>query len=270
MLRPAAAIVVSLVLFGAVPGLARPAAPEMGVLIERISQALGGADGGRLALEREDQLEFVFRRTIRNSITRKELTADHRFVAAGEGRQRLDIRMQDGKGKDSAVVVDGAAAWVIADGEAHDIDAASASSRLLEFAPARLFSVPLSLATDGRQILGDAALEVAGRIDDSGQSRFVLVGKDAEGNETARLEVDARNYLPLEVAFQSRSGEVVYRYGDYREVSDGLVVPFEREFLRNGIRVSRTEVSRLGFRAGDDPDRFDRSVLTLKPLKPAK
>lgn len=264
------AAVIAVCLLVSVPSLATPAAPEMSVLIQRISQALGGSDGGRTVLDRQKQFDFVFRRTIRDSITRKELTADHRYTVVAEGRQRLDIRMKEGEGKDSAVVLDGDAAWVIADGEAHDIEVATAASRLREFAPERLFSVPLSLATDGRQILGDAALTVAGRVDDSGTSRFVLVGKDSEGNETARLEVDARNYLPLEVAFQSRSGEVVYRYGDYREVADGLVVPFEREFLRNGIRVSRTEVTRLGFRAGDDPDRFDRSILKLKALKPAK
>ncbi|MCP4872185.1 MAG: hypothetical protein GY898_26075 [Proteobacteria bacterium] len=269
MLRASAAVI-ALLLIAAVPSFATPAAPEMSVLIQRISQALGGADGGRVVLEKQGQFEFVFRRTIRDSITRKELTADHRYVFVADGQERLDIRMKKGEGTDSAVVLNGDAAWVIAEGEAHDIDPATADSRLREFAPERLFSVPLSLATDGRQILGDAALTVAGRVDESGQSRFVLVGKDSEGNETARLEVDARNYLPLEVAFQSRSGEVVYRYGDYREVADGLVVPFEREFLRNGIRVSRTEVTRLGFRAGEDLDRFDRSVVKLKALKPSK
>jgi hypothetical protein len=221
-----------------------------------------------VVLDEAGQIDFIFRRTIRDSITRKELTADHRYVVMADGRQRLDIRMQAGEGKDSAVVLDGDHAWVITGGEAHDVDATTAASRLREFAPHRLFSVPLALASDGRQILGDAALTVVGRVDDRGQSRFVLVGRDGEGNETARLEVDARNYRPIEVAFQSRSGEVVYRYSDYREVADGLVVPFEREFLRNGIRVSRTVVSRLGFRPGDDRVRFDRSIVSLKALKP--
>ncbi len=266
MPRRAAAFVVVLLLVAA-PTSAGPAAPEMSVLIERISRALGGPQGGGAVLEAERELEFVFDRTIRDSVTRKELTARHRYVVAGADRIRLDIRIRKGDGQDSAVVLDGDDAWVVADGAAHDADASTVRTRLGEFAPGRLFSVPLALATDGRQILGDAALSVAGRVDDAGQSRFILVGQDADGKETARLEVDARNYLPLEVAFASRSGEVVYRYGDYREVADGLVVPFEREFLRNGIRVSRTIVHRLGFRTSEDPARFDRSVVSLKKLK---
>lgn len=244
---------------------APPAAPEIGVLIERISRALGGPDGGRAVLEAEAELEFVFRRTVRDAITTKELTADHRYVVARGGR-RLDIRMVKGDGTDSAVVVEGEEAWVISGGALHEADASLVLPRLEEFSPSRIFSVPLALATEGRQILGDAELAVVGRVDDHGKSRFILVGQDEAGVETARLEVDARTYRPIEVAFRSPSGEVVYRYDDYREIAPGLVVPFSREFLRNGNRVSRTDISRLGFRAPADPARFDRGVLALAPL----
>ena len=59
---------------------------------------------------------------------------------------------------------------------------------------------------------------------------------------------------------------MLYRYDDYREVVPGLVVPFEREFLRNGNRVDRTVVSRLGFRVAEDAARFDPDRLVLEPL----
>ncbi len=249
----------------AVPSQGAPAAPEIGVLIERISRALGGPEGGRGVLDGKAELEFAFRRTVRDAITTKEVTADHRYVVERAGR-RLDIRMVDGEGTDSAVVVHGEEAWVVAGGKKHDADPALVLARLEEFSPGRIFSVPLALATEGRQILGDAELAVVGRIDDAGKSRFILVGQDEEGVETARLEVDARTYRPVEVAFRSPSGEVVYRYADYREVEPGLVVPFEREFLRNGNRVSRTVVSRLGFRVPADPVRFDADALRLSPL----
>jgi len=244
-----------------------PPAPEISVLIERISLALGGSEGGREVLESQNELDFVFRRTVRDSITTRELTADHRLVMRrSDGQLRLDIRMVEGSGKDSAAVVDGDAAWVLVGGALHEAEADVVEGQLREFSPARLFSVPLALASEGRQILGDAALTVAGRVDDRGKARFILVGLDASGMETARLEVDARSYRPLEVAFRSPSGEVVYRYGDYREVAEGLIVPFEREFLRNGIRISRTEVYRLGLRIPADARRFDREERDLPKL----
>ena len=244
--------------------LAGPAAPEIGVLIGRISQALGGAEGGAPVLSAQEEIDFLFRRTVRDAVTTKELTADHRYVSLDSGaRLRLDIRMVDGDGKDSAAVVDGDAAWLLVDGDKHGAQADVVAGRLAEFSPARLFSVPLALASEGKQILGDAALSVVGRVDDKGKGRFILLGTDADGNETARLEVDAHSYQPLEVAFRSPSGEVVYRYGDYRQVAPGLIVPFEREFLRNGIRISRTEVKRLALHVPDDPSRFDPESRSL-------
>jgi hypothetical protein len=249
---------------------AGPPAPEIGVLISRISQALGGPEGGAGVLDGQEEVEFVFRRTVRDAVTTKELTADHRYVVLdGGARQRLDVRMHEGEGKNSAIVVEADAAWVIADGQLHEAERDAVAGRLAEFAPARLFSVPLALAAEGEQILGDAALSVVGRVDDRGKSRFILVGTDADGTETARLEVDARTYRPLEVAFRSPSGEVVYRYDDYREIAPGLIVPFEREFLRNGIRISRTVVQRLALRVPADPDRFDRETLALPKLRTA-
>jgi hypothetical protein len=242
-----------------------PAAPEIGVLIERISLALGGGKGGARVLSKANELEFIFDRTVRDSTSRKEWKASHGYIVAdGGSRRRLDLRVAGDKGVDSASVVVGTEAWLIVDGEAHDLEVAAADARMSEFSPARLFSVPLALAAEGRQILGDAALEVAARVDDGGKARFILVG--GEGDDSVRLEVDARSYLPLEVAFKSPSGDVAYRYGRYKEVSKGLVVPFEREFHRNGILVSKTSVSRFRLEAPQAATLFDRSHLKLPAL----
>lgn len=261
---PTLLLLLSLLLPATAWAQAGPAAPEIGVLIERISLALGGARGGSRVLDAAPELHFVFERTVRDSTTRQDWTAVHGYAVLPGGRRRLDLRVRGDKGVDSAAVVDGEAAWVIVDGEAHDLEPAAAEARMNEFTPARLFSVPLALAAEGRQILGDAALEVAARVDEGGNARFILVG--GEGEDSVRLEVDARTYLPLEVAFKSPSGDVAYRYGRYKEVSKGLVVPFEREFHRNGILVSKTSVTRFKLQGPDDPALFDRSQVALKSL----
>jgi hypothetical protein len=245
--------------------IAAPAAADdvtdQASLAHGVSDALGD---GAPKLASAATLDFVFERTVRDSLTTKETTAVHRYVRSGPRRQRLDIRVTGGV--DSAAIIDGAAAWVVVDGKAHDAEAAAVGSRLPEFAPERIFSVPLALATEGPRILGADALAFDEQVDDAGQRRFVLVGRDAEGAETARLEVDARSLLPLQVAFESPSGFVVYRYDDYRQVAPGLMLPFRREFLRNGIRISTTIVRRLDLDGDPADGLFDRANLALGPL----
>jgi hypothetical protein len=115
-------------------------------------------------------------------------------------------------------------------------------------------------------MLGDAALTLAGRVNDAGSARFILVGTGSDGKETARLEVDARSYRPAEVAFRSAGGDIVYRYADYREVSPGLIIPYRREFLRNGILLSSTEVLRFEINGKVDDSFFDPSQTSLPAL----
>jgi len=258
-------LTISLFLLLAPPLSAAPVSDQKS-LAEGVSDALGE---GAPRLAQATTLDFVFERTVRDSVSTKETTAVHRYLrAAGSRRQRLDIRVSGGT--DSAAVIDGDAAWLIVDGKHHDADVAAVAARLPEFAPERIFSVPLALATEGTRILGVEALSFGEEVDDAGKRRFVLVGTDGDGKETARLEVDARTLLPLQVAFESPAGFVVYRYRDYREVAPGLTLPFEREFLRNGIRISTTRVRRLSLDGAADESSFDPAATKLGPLpKPA-
>ena len=260
----AAATLLSLVLVTA-PSPARAAdVPPLDALVGRISMSLGGADGGAVVLQKAAAFDLVFRRTFKDSHSRDEVTADHRYLWLDRGkRRRLDIRMVDGDGKDSASVITPEEAWLLVDGGVHAVDVEAATAQLTEFDPLRLYSVPFALGAEGRQILGAASLSAAEKDGD----RFVLIGRDEEGAETSRLEVDARTYRPVVVQFHSSSGEVEYRYGDYREVVDGLLVPFEREFWRNGPRISRTEVSRFRLKAPQDiSNLFDRAASELSGL----
>jgi hypothetical protein len=252
----------------ATPAFAQPAGvPPLTALTERISLALGGTAGGANALASAEEFEFVYRRTLREVLSDDELTADHAFVSEAKGtRARLDIRVVRGKGKDSATLLDADAAHLITEGKAHSVPVESVRSRLAEFGPGHLFSVPLALASDGRRLLGDTDLAVQEKLVDNAGSRIVLVALDDAGEETARIEVDARTYRPVAVSFRSPAGQVAYRYGDYREVAPGLIVPFEREFSRNGRTVSVTKVLRFRLKAPSSPARFDPSATALPPI----
>lgn len=242
-------------------------APEVDVLIERVSLALGGERGGSRVLEKVKVIDFVYRRSVKESSSGRKVTARHRFLrVASDGRARLDIRIDSGKGKNSATIIKDGSAYLLVDESVHEVPVGAVESRLSEFSPARLFSVPLALAADGPQMLGDAALTLAGRVNEGGDSRFILVGTGSDGKETARLEIDARSYRPVEVAFRSAGGDIVYRYDDYREVKPGLVIPFRREFIRNGILLSTTEVLRLEIDGKLDVSVFDTSTADLARL----
>ena len=251
-------------------GLAVAETPPLDALVGRISMSLGGPTGGLAALDGFEAVELVFRRTVKDSHSRKKITADHRYVELGDQR-RIDVRIIDGEGKDSAAVLSDTS-WLIVEGGVHEVERSAIEAQMGEFDPRRLWSVPFALAAEGRQILQAASLEVTGQeTDDAGREILVMVGRDEEGSETSRLEVDAKSYRPIRVQFVSSSGQVEYRYSDWRDVKDGLVVPFSREFLRNGSRVSRTDVTQFKLVEPKDRTRlFDREVTTLEPVPAPK
>lgn len=249
------------------PSGAAPEPPSIQHVVEQVARSLGGREGGRAALLQAKELDFVFRRTVRDVLTGKELVADHRFVAMDAGdRIRLDIRIVSGDGKDSGTVVTPDRAWVVAEGARHEISSGNPRSRLGEFAPSRIFSVPFALGADGAELLGDAAIDVVGWTGEGADRRLLLLGRDAAGEESARLELDAARMWPVRVSFVSTGGQVVYRYADYREIAPGLVVPFERELLRNGQRVSSIKVLRLKLDVRDGAGLFDPELSTLPAI----
>ncbi len=238
--------------------------PKLGVVAQRVSQALGGQRGGMAQLERAGELDFVFVREVRDSWSRKPIVASHRLLRMRGGAQlRLDVRVSGDEGVDSASVIDDSAAWVLAEDEKHDADPAALRSRLAEFSPERLFAVPLSLADGARDLLFEVSLRVTRQSPENG-GQLVLVGEGDDAGDT-RIVLDA-NYRPVEVAFRSLSGPVIYRYDDYREVAPGLIIPFIREFHRNGKRVERTTVRRFWLHARTSGDLFNPEKVKLGPL----
>ena len=238
--------------------------PKLGVVAQRVSQALGGQRGGMAQIDRARELDFVFVREVRDSWSHKTVVANHRLLLMKGGtRLRLDVRVNGDEGVDSASVIDGSSAWVLAEDEKHDADPGALRSRLAEFSPERLFAVPLSLADGARDVLFEANLRVTRRSPEDG-GQLVLVGEGTDAGDT-RIVLDA-NYRPVEVAFRSLSGPVMYRYDDYREVAPGLIIPFIREFHRNGKRVERTTVRRFWLHARTSGDLFNPEKVKLGPL----
>lgn len=242
------------------------AAPEPSVeeTIESISAALGGEAAGGEVLASAPGLDFVFERTVRVSHSNEELKVLHRYQRAREtGRRRLDIRMLDGDGTDSATVITDSAAWLVVDGERIDVDAAAAGTRLKEFSPELLFSVPLALAADGHKLLGGANLVISEGQDAEGAPAWLLVSREDDGAERARLVVGREDFLPRSVAFRSPAGNVEFLYADYRQLAPGLRLPFRREFRRNGVRISATRVLRFVLEPVASVQDFDPGVLEL-------
>jgi hypothetical protein len=260
----AASVVLCGVVLSSPEAVAGESVPKLSLLVERLGQSLGGPRGGLQVLKRAPEIDFVFHRVVRDAQSRQDIEAEHRLLRLGNGdRLRLDVRVKGDDGIDSASVIAGSEAWVVAEGERHEAEAPAMRSRLAEFAPERLFSVPLTLATEAAALIGDAALEVSREGGELGD-RFVLRG----GNEDSpvRIELSAATYRPLLIAFRSLSGDVVYHYEDYREVAPGLILPFVRELHRNGLRVSRTTVRRLGLKARSAGDLFLPGSTQLTPL----
>jgi hypothetical protein len=243
-------------------------APPLDDVVARMKAALGGGPGHQ-SLQDGTPIDFAFRRSVRDVLTGKVLTADHRYVVADGGTSlRLDIRIIEGEGVDSATVVRGDRAWLFTAAGRNDVAPEIARSRLLEFAPQHLFSVPLAIAADAEGLVADASMAVLGHVDDGGRRRLILTGRDEDGLERARLELDAATSLLSVVAFVSPAGHVQYRYADYREITRGLVLPFRREFHRNGQLQSTISVQRLRLVAPSEPGLFDPEAGTLAPIQP--
>jgi len=89
-------------------------------------------------------------------------------------------------------------------------------------------------------------------LDEEDHGKGIVVRSSSEvDQERVRMVLEARTHLPLEAAFASVAGEITYVFGDYRQVSEGLTVPFQRRFSRNGIQLSALTVEAFGVLSGE-------------------
>lgn len=222
-------------------------------LIEAASNALGGSKGGHEALVGLSGYRLIYKMEVHDPRSGNDYTAHHIYTHDLDGSVRLEVKVIDGGGVDSVAVAGADGGWVEADGEKTEFEAAEVLQRIDDFSPQRLFQVPLDLAPRGVEAFPEEVRDalVSEWVDAEDHAAGVVVRSSSEAQqEQVRMVLDASNHLPLEASFASVAGKITYVFDDYRTVSEGLIVPFQRRFLRNDIQLSSLTVESFGILAG--------------------
>lgn len=233
-------------------------------IMERVSEALGGAEGGVSAVHKAQSLRFEYVREVPHQ--GQPIVAEHVYLRDG-ARVRLDVVVKGGPASSSTTVIDGAAASVLIDGKVSPRDAERTREVTAEYSPEGLLSYPLRFVSLMDSDPSHVALQLVGEERVDGEPCVILESKpEGEGSAVPglRLAVSSKDWRPRQVIFTTSAGVLLYRYSDWSEVSPGVVVPMRVEVTREGALVERLEVRSMTLPATIAPDSF-----TL-PAAPAK
>jgi outer membrane lipoprotein-sorting protein len=233
-------------------------------ILDDVSEALGGVDGGVIALHKSSSVRFEYVREVPHQ--GQPIVAEHVYLRDGS-RVRLDVVVKGGPASSSTTVIDGAVASVLIDGKVSPRDAERTREVMAEYAPEGLLSYPLRFVSlvDGDP--SHVALQLVGEERVNGEPCVILESKpEGEGSAVPglRLAVSSKDWRPRQVIFTTSAGVLLYEYSDWSEVSPGVVVPMRVEVTREGTLVERLEVRSMTLPATIAPDTF-----TL-PTTPAK
>ncbi|MCK6519917.1 hypothetical protein L6R49_00605 [Myxococcota bacterium] len=233
-------------------------------ILDDVSKALGGADGGVIALHKATSVRFEYLREVPHQ--GQPIVAEHVYLRDG-ARLRLDVVVKGGPASSSTTVIDGASASVLIDGKVSPRDVERTREVVAEYAPEGLLSYPLRFVSLVDSDPSHVALRVVGEERVDGEP-CVILESSGEGAESAipglRLAVSSKDWRPRQVIFTTSAGVLLYRYSDWSEVSPGVVVPMRVEVTREGALVERLEVRSMTLPATIAADSF-----TL-PTPPAK
>lgn len=243
---------------GADGDAATPAEPEVAPSVEELisaaSAALGGAQGGHQALAGLSGYRLTYDMDVTDHWSGQNFTAKHEYVRGLDASIKLEVNVVSGEGKDSVAFVGAEEAWVEADGERTDFAAEEVRARVDDFAAEALFQVPLDLAVRGVDAIPEPVRDRLSSEVTEGEEgrRHVVRAVDGDDEEAVRLVFDPETGLPLEASFASPAGRITYRFGGYKEVADGLVLPHARTFFRNGVQLSELKLRKFEVLGGPE------------------
>jgi len=233
---------------------AQDVADDPAALVARAQEAMGGAEGGHVALAALPGYRLTYRMEAHDTLLGKSYTADHVFERSLDGATRLEVKLLKGSGEDSVAYAGAEEAWVQVDGTRNEFTPEEVLGRVDDFAPESLFQVPLDIATRGLESFPEelrSRLVVDAPAEGAQKNRVLIRGIDTAGVEQLTLTLHTGTGRPTRATFLSVAGQIEYHFDDYREVAPQVVIPFRRTFLRNGVLLSDLTVT--GFEALEAP-----------------
>jgi hypothetical protein len=209
-------------------------------LLRAAVKAHGGRDGGLAILELAPTIVFDYERRLAREDGKT--VAEHRYVRQGDA-VRLDVDVTSGEGVDSSTILaPDRRAWVSTDETSISRDPERTAEVLARFSPERLLAVPLGIPHDMETAGPWRLLAPTAEI----HGKRVVAKASAPGERgLVSAEFGVEDHLLRRLDWMLDTGPITYLFDDYREVGDGLVVPFHYEVRRGDDPVESMTVREL-------------------------
>lgn len=218
--------------------------PEADDLLEAAVKAHGGTEGAGNRLRAASTLRFSYERIV--PVSGGTLVAHNEFLRRGDAL-RLEIEIREGEGVDSTTTLtEEQKGFVAVDGEVLERDGGRTLEMLERFSPEAVLSIPLGLPEDVETAAAWRGLETVRQEEVSGQQLWIVKGNvQDDGMGLREAAFDAEQQRLVWVVWAAESGEVTFRYTDYRTLGEDLVVPFKTRIERDGALVEEISVALL-------------------------
>ena len=206
-------------------------------------KAHGGRDGASARLQAAQSIRFRYQRRVPGAVSGDgALVAENEFLRSGDAL-RLTVTIEEGEGTDSVTTLTPTQeGWVVVGEEAVSRDGARTLEVLERFSPESVLAIPLGLPEDVETAAAWRGLQTVGQRDGVWVLRGEL-GEDEIGLVEAGFDATTRRLSW--VVWSAERGAVTFRYGEYREVAEGLVAPFDVVIERDGELIEEIRVSEL-------------------------
>lgn len=218
--------------------------PEADTLLQAAVKAHGGSDGAGNRLRAADTLRFSYDRMV--PVSGGTLVAHNEFLRRGDAL-RLVIEIREGEGVNSTTTLtEEKKGFVAVEGQVTERDGGRTLEMLERFSPEAVLSIPLGLPEDVATAAAWRDLQTVRQEDASGRQLWVVRGEPREdGLGLREAAFDAEQQRLAWVVWVAESGEVTFRYTDYRTLGEDLVVPFKTRIERDGALVEEISVASL-------------------------